>query len=101
MRARFSEIKKSKRGDALDPLVNQIPRDAVKRIEDEALLGLFDEAESKRWYGELLYPVESGQIEFKFRHGVCQFFKIVIPKGKAFFRLNVINSNVDFRGDAE
>jgi hypothetical protein len=116
--------------------VNAIARDAIKKMENhDDLLALFDDAELKRWYGDLVYAVpekvvvetvreldENGdpaldadgnkkpaklvatinrgrEVEFKFRHGVCQFFKVIIAKGTTFFRMNVINNSVDFRGE--
>ena len=101
MSLKFSELKKIKRGEAVSSDANKIALEAVIKLGKSELIELFKKAESLRWHGELLYPKDADipVFECKFRHGIFQYFKLNITEGKALFRLNVINENVDFRED--
>jgi hypothetical protein len=96
---KFSELRKTKKGAPVSPEVNAIGREAVLKIKDADALKLFDDAEKMRWHGELYYPAKEPMLEVKFRRGVFVYLKINVEQGKALFRLNVINENVDFRED--
>lgn len=95
---KMSDLWKVPKGVMFAEGVNAIPREAVVRIGDEDAVRLFDEADKKKWYGELSYPGDTPVIKATFRRGVCQFVKIRRMEGKALFWLNVINDNVSFGG---
>ena len=95
MKVRFEELKRIQRGQPVSPDINSIARKALEK--NPVAIDLLNEAESKKWYGELNSPNEtSPSVKVQMRRGIVQFVKILVERNGASFWMTVINDKVEF-----
>jgi hypothetical protein len=98
-RIRFLDIVRLKKDEPIPDGANKIVRDALGvmcgGVVDKfvPLNECLEKIELGKWYGVW----STGGAEFTFRHGVCQNFTKRIDMNFSEFKMNIINTSIDFR----